>query len=161
MLAYANILHYILHMTDTHSTNALRLLQAADVFKAELSGEFSSVHGLSVNEFMLMLHLDTAPMHRLARVELAKRMHVNASTITRMVAPMEKIGLLDRQTHERDARLSFVVLTKTGRTRLSEARDTFTKRAEKVFDDRWDKAELDQLSAMLHRLTAGSTTTLT
>ena len=80
-------------MTDVNTTNALRLLQVADDFRAGLSGEFSAVHGISVNEFFLLLHLERAPANRLSRVEMAKRMHVSASTITRMAAPMEKIGL--------------------------------------------------------------------
>ncbi|MEM1400431.1 MAG: MarR family transcriptional regulator, partial [Pseudomonadota bacterium] len=101
-------------MTDICTTNALRLLQSADELRAKLSGDFSAVHGLSVNEFFLMMHLERAHLNRLSRVELAKRMHVSASTVTRMARPMEKLGLLGRQADERDARLAFVVLTKAG-----------------------------------------------
>jgi len=139
-------------MNTSSFTDALRLLQVAGGIEARVSGEFSSVHGLSLNEFLLMRHLDGAPLHRLSRVDLAKRMHVNASTITRMVAPMEKIGLLDRQSHERDARLSFVVLTETGRTRLSEAEETFARHAERMFAQGWTEAEREAFSTLLSRL---------
>ncbi len=154
-------MHYIHAMDDIRVINALRLLQSADELKAKLSGEFSAVHGLSVNEFFLMLHLDKAHLNRLSRVELAKRMHVSASTVTRMAAPMEKLGLLDRQVDARDARLSFVVLTKAGRTRLHETCATFAKRAGYLFADRWDENELQQLSSLLHRLVVGTTANLT
>ncbi|KZY41553.1 MarR family transcriptional regulator, partial [Roseovarius sp. HI0049] len=123
-------------MTDTYTTNALRLLQLADDFRAGLSGEFSAVHGISVNEFLMLLHLERSASNRLSRVELAKRMHVSASTITRMAAPMEKIGLVDRETDQRDARLVFVVATDAGREKLSEALATFSKRAGYLFEDR-------------------------
>jgi len=148
-------------MTQNNTTSALRLLQAADEFRAGLAGEFSAVHGLSVNEFLLLLHLERAASHRLPRVELAKRMHVSASTITRMAAPMEKTGLLARQADERDARLAFVLITDTGRERLSEAMATFAKRADYLFDDRWDADEVAQFSAMLRRVAPGITGTLT
>lgn len=70
--------------------NTLHFLQSADQIKARLSGDFASVHGLSVNEVFFLMHLEQAPLYRLSRVELAKRMFVSASTITRMAAPMEK-----------------------------------------------------------------------
>lgn len=139
----------------------MRLLQVADEIKARLSGEFSSVHGLSVNEYFLMLHLEHAPLHRLSRAALAKRMHLNASTVTRMATPMEKLGFLARESDERDARLAFVVLTDSGHERLQEAKATFTKKAEQIFADRWSDEDLNILSDLLHRLVAGSDGNLT
>ena len=143
-------------MTQTQTTNALRLLQAADALRAKLSGEFSAVHGISVNEFFMLMHLEQATRSRLPRVELAKRMHVSASTVTRMAAPMEKIGLLSRKVDERDARLAFVVLTDTGKERLEEAKATFAKQAGYAFQDRWTEEDLSTLAALLFRLVAGS-----
>ena len=154
-------MHYIAFMKNLQITNALRLLQSADQLKARLAGEFSAIHGVSVNEFFLLSHLEKAPRHRLARVELAKRMHISASTVTRMAAPMEKIGLVDREADERDARLAFMVLTEAGKTRLEEAKATFAKQAGYVFEDRWTREELEQLSSLLSRLVAGSPANLT
>lgn len=143
-------------MTDPHTTNALRLLQVADDFRAGLSGEFSAVHGISVNEFMMLLHLKRSASNRLSRVDLAKRMHVSASTITRMAAPMEKIGLIGRENDQRDARLVFVVATAAGQTVLSEALSTFSKRASYLFRGRIDDAEAEQVASILLRLMAGT-----
>lgn len=148
-------------MNDLYFENALRLLQSADGIKARLSGEFSSVHGLSVNEFFLLMQLERATLNRLSRVELAKRMHISASTVTRMAAPMEKLGLLSRQSDDRDARLAFVVLTKAGLKKVKEARATFAKQAAYVFQDRWSADELDQFSGLLHRLVADTPGNLT
>lgn len=139
-------------MTELSSLNALHLIQAATTFQARLSGSMASVHGLSVNEFLLLLHLDQAEPKRLTRVELARRMHVSASTITRMARPMEKTGLLGRQAHERDARLAFVVLTDTGSVKLAEAKATFSSLSGGLFADRWTEDELQQFSSFLHRL---------
>lgn len=148
-------------MDDICTINAIRLLQSADELKARLAGAFAAVHGLSVNEFFLLLHLDHAARKRLSRVELARRMHVSASTITRMTAPMEKIGLLDRQVSDRDARLVLVVLTEAARTKLDEARETFARHASYAFADRWEPGDLEQLSTLLYRLVAGTPANLT
>jgi len=143
-------------MADLYTTNALRLLHVADDFRAGLSGEFAAVHGISVNEFLLLLHLERSAANRLPRVELARRMHVSASTITRMAAPMEKVGLTDREVDERDARLVFVVATPAGREKLSEALSTFSKRAGYLFGDRSEDEEMEQFAAMLRRLIGGT-----
>jgi len=148
-------------MEDIYLKNTLRLLQSADQVKARLSGDFASVHGLSVNEVFLLMHLEQAPLHRLSRVELAKRMHVSASTVTRMAAPMEKIGLVSRQADTRDARLAFVVLTKSGLVKVKEARVTFAKQATYVFRDRWGDDDLELFSTLLHRLIADAPGDLT
>ncbi len=143
-------------MTDPALQSVLRLLQSAQIVEARLAGEFSSIQGLSVNEVFLLMQLEQAPLLRLTRVELAKRLNTSASTVTRMAAPMEKLGLVSRQSDSRDARLAFVVLTKTGSKRISEARVTLTKQAAYVFRDRWSVKEIDQLSKLLGRLVAGA-----
>ncbi len=102
------------------------------------------------------MQLEHAPLQKLPRVELAKRLNTSASTVTRMAAPMEKLGLVSRQSDTRDARLAFVVLTKAGATRVVEARATLAKQSAYVFRDRWAPAEIEQLSALLGRLVVGS-----
>ncbi len=161
ILAYESNMTYIKIMKNLHDLNALRILQAADEIRSRLAGEFSAVHGLSVNEYFLLAHLENAPLNRLSRTELAKRMHISASTITRMVAPMEKIGLLERVNDPRDARLSYVAPTKAARTRFAEARKTFTKHAEFMFQDRWNDEEMETLAALLYRLVSGTPANLT
>ena len=137
---------------NTHATNALLLLIAATEFRDRLAGEMAAVHGLSVNDYLLMVFLEKGPDAGLPRAELARRMRLSASTVTRMAAPLEKIGLLGRRANARDARQSLVVLTENGRTRLEEARATFDKRAAVLFADRWDDSEQDTLATLLRRL---------
>ncbi|MEL6828775.1 MAG: MarR family transcriptional regulator [Pseudomonadota bacterium] len=160
-LAYASNTQYMAAMTQIDTINALRLMQSADELRARLSGAFAAVHGLSVNEYFLLKQLNHAPGNRLPRVELAKRMHVSASTITRMVAPMEKIGLVDRETGARDARLALVVLTKAGAGKLKDAEATFAMHAGYIFEDRWTQSEREQFSELLNRLVAGTPASLT
>ncbi len=143
-------------MTDKTLNSILRLLHASNVIEARLAAEFASVHGLSVNEAFLLMQLEQAPLQRLPRVELAKRLLTSASTVTRMAAPMEKLGLVTRQSDSRDARLAFVVLTDAGATKIEEARATLSKQAANAFKDRWTAEEIGQLSDLLGRLVAGA-----
>lgn len=143
-------------MTHLHTTSALRVIHAAELIKSRLSGEFSSVHGLSVSEFFFLMHLEAAPLRRLPRVEIARRMLLSASTVTRMAAPMEKIGLVGRESDPRDARTAYVVLTDAGLERVKEARATFAKHASVIFGNQWSDQDVEILSGLLHRMTEGS-----
>ena len=148
-------------MTDSSLKSVLRLLQSAQLVEARLAGGLSAIHGLSVNEMLPLMQLDSAPLKKLPRVDLAKRLNMSASTVTRMSAPLEKCGLVTRQSDPRDARLAFVVLTDTGATRLAETRATLTQQSASVFRDRWDSAEIDQLAELRGRLGIGSPGNLT
>lgn len=83
-----------------------------------------SVHSISLNDFMILFHLSRAPEEKLRRIDLAEKIGLSASAVTRMLAPMEKIGLVKREANARDARVSFVKLAKGGRRILQEAMDS-------------------------------------
>jgi DNA-binding MarR family transcriptional regulator len=136
------------------------LLRAQALIQERFTGELGSVHGLALTEALLLMHLERAPLHRLSRVELAKRLHASPSTVTRMAAPMEKTGLVVRQPDARDARLAYVALTGAGLTLVAEVRKTLERRSAELFHDRWSDNEVATLAKMLGRLTAGEPGTL-
>lgn len=140
-------------MTDESFPAIAHLLRAHTIVEERLSGELSAVHGLSLNELLLLMFLDGATAGRLSRVELARCMHTSASTITRQASPLEKRGLVGRDVDARDARLSYVVLTPTGKQLVEDARTTFERSSNTFFRDRWTEDEIASLSELLGRLT--------
>jgi DNA-binding MarR family transcriptional regulator len=76
--------------------------------------------GLGFNDFMILYTLSTAEGEKLRRVDLAERVGMTPSGITRLLAPMEKIGLIKREANEHDARVSLVSLAPGGKRLLSE-----------------------------------------
>jgi len=82
------------------------------VFEPDVAGRGWS--GLSVNELLLRMHLERAPGYRLRRVDLAARLDLSQSGVTRMLAPMEKLGRVERAADSRDARVGYVVPRKAG-----------------------------------------------
>lgn len=96
----------------------LRLARAYAVLIRRLDNALGSVHGLSFGDFMLLFHLNRAPGGRLRRVDLAERLGLTASGITRTLLPLEKIGLVTRQSDTRDARVGYAVLTTAGQKLL-------------------------------------------
>lgn len=142
-------------MSDATFRVVMRLLRVQSLLAERFSGELGAVHGLSLNEALLLLHIENAPVHRLSRIDLAKRLHVSASTITRMAAPLEKSGVLGRQPDPRDSRLAYVILTPAGAQLAAEARATLERRSAELFRENWSEHEVSSLSAALGRLVAG------
>ena len=73
-----------------------------------------SVHGISFSEFCILHQLYQAPQQRLSRTALAGAVGLSASGVTRLLQPMEKIQLVEKEQHARDARMSLVKLSDTG-----------------------------------------------
>ena len=142
-------------MTNTSFSALVRLLDAHALLEQRFTGELGAVHGLSLNEALLMMNLERATLSRLSRVDLAKRLCVSPSTVTRMTLPLEKLGLVGREADARDARLAYVTLTDTGREVVMAARATLERKATEVFRDRWTPEDIETLSDLLGRLTAG------
>ncbi|MDD3762978.1 MAG: MarR family transcriptional regulator [Nevskiales bacterium] len=94
----------------------------------QLSGPLS-VHGISLTEFLVMRQLQRAPHGRLRRIDLAQGAGLSASGITRLLGPMEKIGLVEKVAAERDARVSLMALSKAGARIYREAEATFAEAA--------------------------------
>ena len=142
-------------MTNTSYAAVMHLLRSNARLEERFAGELGSIHGLALKETLLLMHLERAPMQRLSRVDLAKRLNVSPSTVTRMAAPLEKLRMVSRQADARDARLAYVVLTAAGRKLVADARQTLERMAGEVFRDRWTEAEILSLAKLLGRLTAG------
>ena len=141
-------------MTQSSFTAVLHLLQAQARLEERFSGTLGAVHGLGLKEALLLMHLEQAPLMRLTRVDLAKRLSTSASTVTRMAGPLEKLGLVVRQADPRDARLAYVVLTQAGHGVVIDARVTLERLSTEVFRDRWSPEDIAALAELLGRLTS-------
>jgi len=83
-----------------------------------------SMHGIGFTDFMILYILMQAEGGGMRRIDLAEKIGLTASGVTRMLAPLEKTGLIKREYNARDARISYVVLTETGRQLFENAKVT-------------------------------------
>ena len=101
-------------MLTTGTDFCLRLARAEAVLVRRFDNALGSHHGISFSDFQLLNHLARAPGGRLRRVDLAERVGLTASGVTRTLLPLEKIGLITRQSDPRDARVGYAVITNAG-----------------------------------------------
>ena len=78
---------------------SLLLLMNLSKVQSLLSRRFDrlSVHGIGFNDFMILYLLRQAPGEKMRRVDLADGIGLTSSGVTRMLVPMEKIGLIKRE----------------------------------------------------------------
>ena len=109
-------------ITSTSSLEfCLRLTRAYATVTRRLDNALSSLHGLSFGDFMILHYLGRAPGSKLRRIDLAERLGVTASGVTRSLLPLEKLGLISRQPDPRDARVGYAFLTAAGQRLLKHA----------------------------------------
>ena len=99
-------------------------LAKAQAIAARRFSNALSQWGLGLNEFTILLHLAQAPNETMRRIDLAEKIGLTASGITRLLAPMEKIGLIKREVNARDARVSLVALAPSGKRIIAESVET-------------------------------------
>lgn len=80
----------------------------------------ANLNGISLNELIIMNYLKQAPAGKMRRIDLAEKIGLTASGITRLLLPMEKIGLIKKETDKNDARVSYVSLGRGGEEKLLE-----------------------------------------
>lgn len=91
-------------------------------FQSELSRRLDArLGGLGFNECIILHYLSQAENQKMRRIDLADKVGLTASGITRLLLPMEKIGLVKREANKLDARVSYVVLAPGGKNMITEA----------------------------------------
>ncbi len=95
----------------------LQLAKVNAVFTRKLDARLG---GIGFTEFVLMHHISQAEGGRMRRTDLAEKLGLTASGVTRLLLPMEKIGLVRREADKNDARVSYVTLGAGGKQKLAE-----------------------------------------
>ena len=132
-----------------------RLLRRAQARIAHgLEADLLARHGLPLSSYDVLAHLAEAG-GRLRMNDLADRMLLSRSGVTRLIDRLQREDLVVREACPEDARGLFAALTEAGARRLAEAaptyRDALRARLAEAFGPR-DAAERARCTALLARL---------
>jgi DNA-binding MarR family transcriptional regulator len=118
----------------------------------ELSAQLQREHGLTLSDYEVLLHLSHADRGMMRRVDLAQRVLLTQSGITRLLDGLERSGFVCKEQCKSDARVSYAKITEKGRVKLREAADTHLRGVDEVFLSRYSGSELATLAELLNRL---------
>ena len=114
-------------LTDAELAAWVGFLKAQRRVLEQLEAELRAEHDLSLSEYEVLLHLHDAPGHRLRMGDLAGKVLLTPSGLTRLADRMVKDGLIEREACPEDRRVSYLTLTTAGRTRFRAAAPTHVR----------------------------------
>ncbi len=129
----------------------MALLRAHAAATRSLSAGLLAEHGLSINDYEALLQLADNPAG-LRRVDLAEKLLLTASGVTRLLEGLEAAGLVAKRSCETDARVTYAVLTDDGLRRFEQAKASHVRAVRTLFGERLDDDELRTLADLLGRL---------
>ena len=128
------------------------LLRTHAAVTRQLDRELVQEHGLTINDYEVLLHLSRAEGRMLRRVDLASRVLLTPSGITRLLDGLERNGLVTKASCRTDARVVYAKLTDKGAKRLEDAAGSHIASIRALFGERFSEEELESLASLLERL---------
>ncbi len=99
----------------------LAIANSWDRLLSQLESGLSHIKGITFAEYRLLRAIAESPQQRASRVDLADRVRLSPSGVTRALQPLEKLGFVETQRGERDARLALAALTDAGEELVRDA----------------------------------------
>lgn len=130
----------------------IRLLRAHAAVTRGFNADLVARHGLTINDYEVLLLLAHAEEGHMRRVDLAERVMLSPSGITRLLDGLQRAGLVAKRECPSDGRVTYAVLTAAGRDRLAEASRSHLAAVHALFAERFDERELATLAELLGRL---------
>jgi DNA-binding MarR family transcriptional regulator len=128
------------------------MLEAHKALISTLDAELERDHGLSLSSYEVLMYLGDAEGHKLRMGELADRLLLSRSGISRLVGRLERRGLVRRSRCSDDGRGFFAQLTPEGARKLAEMRPDHLDGVRRHFLSRLDRQELESLGEIWRRL---------
>jgi DNA-binding MarR family transcriptional regulator len=118
----------------------------------ELERELVAETGMPLGWYDVLLQLAEAPGRRLRMAELADRVLLSRSGLTRLIDRLQAEGLVRREPSPDDARGTFTVLTLAGVGRLRAAAPVHLAGIQQHWLGHFSDDELRELGTLLRRL---------
>jgi len=113
-----------LWLADNEQQVWRRLLAVECRLRDRLDHDLRTSHGLSLNDYGVLVHLSEAPDGSLRMSELAERLLISRSGLTRRVDGLVRDGWVVRRACPKDGRGSLAELTPAGLELLQESAPT-------------------------------------
>jgi DNA-binding MarR family transcriptional regulator len=111
---------------------------------------------LTINDYEALLLLSHAEEGRLRRADLVRSLQLTASGVTRLLDGLEAAGFVEKAHCASDARVTYAVLTDSGRQKLADASCSHVAAIRELFEERYTDDELATLTELLGRLPGAS-----
>ncbi|MEO6206024.1 MAG: MarR family transcriptional regulator [Mycobacteriales bacterium] len=133
------------------------LLQVHAAVVPVLDQKLLAEAGMPLRFYDVLLELAAAPERKLRMSDLADRVVLSRTRVSRLVEEMTTAGLLIREQNPQDGRSAYAALTDLGLRRYRQAAPTYLAGIEEHFAKHLADQDLNALAATLHRVLAMTT----
>jgi DNA-binding MarR family transcriptional regulator len=141
------------NLSDAEMRAWQAFLHAHHQITRKLDAELRSEHELPLNGYDVLLRLARAPGRQLRMSDLAERVMMSPSGLTRVVDRLAAEGLVRRERFDGDARVMLAQLTDKGRLVLRRAAKTHLRGIREHFTGQMTIAQLREVAAALETIT--------
>jgi DNA-binding MarR family transcriptional regulator len=127
------------------------LLQVHAALVPKLDRLLTRTTGLPLSWYDVLLELAAAPGRRLLMGELAERVVLSRTRVSRIVDELVAVGLVDKEVNPDDGRSAFAVLTADGLARYRTAAPVYLAGIENEFAAGLTEAELATVARALRK----------
>ncbi|MGW0737995.1 MarR family winged helix-turn-helix transcriptional regulator [Streptomyces sp. NPDC002851] len=118
------------HLTPSRTSDQAiwnRVLALHAQVERELAQALQRRHGIGLSEFRSLEHLDRSSTSELRMQDLADKVGLGQSSVTRLVGRLESAGFAYKDLCPSDKRGVYAVITDEGRQRFQAARATYAE----------------------------------
>ncbi|CAN7789359.1 MarR family winged helix-turn-helix transcriptional regulator [Caballeronia sp. LjRoot34] len=147
------------NVQDTHISARLRALHGALISivsvmnRPQRDEAMVREAGISLDRALFPLLVGIERLGPIGVVDLADRVGRDYTTVSRQVAKLERIGLVQRQEGAEDRRVREAVVTPKGRT-MTDAVDAARERLGRAIFARWEERDFEELVRLLQKFAA-------
>lgn len=144
------------NVQNTHNGQRMRVLHGAllDIVAAmnrpQRDDALMQEAGISLDRALFPLLIGVERVGPIGVVELAERTGRDYTTVSRQVAKLESLGLVERRGSAADKRVREAVVTPEGQALINRVDAAREKIASATLAD-WDEADLDMLAHLMRR----------
>ena len=112
-----------------------QVVAAVSAIDASIGKWLTVQYNIGLTEYRALEHISASPMHELRITELAQKLGLNQSSVTRLVGRMEDKNLAFRDTCPDDARGIFAVITDHGLETVTHIQTAYEAKIQEILKD--------------------------
>jgi DNA-binding MarR family transcriptional regulator len=128
------------------------LVEVSADLHASLEAELMEAFGFSEGDYAVLVNLSEAPERRQRMCDLAARLHLSPSGLTRRLDGLVRSGLVAREPSAADRRVTLAVLTDAGYAALEAAAPLHVDGVRRLFLAHLSRAQVRQLGSAFDEL---------
>ena len=122
---------------------------------AAIEHDLAAEHGLTLGDYQVFVYLSEAPNRSMRMCDLADRLQLSPSGLTRRLDGLVKAGFVTREPSIDDRRVMLATLTPAGFAALEKAAPDHVASVRRHIFDHLDSDQVDALASIFQSIKAG------